>query len=154
MLIKPIPMYVAVKALIFQGEKLLLLLKTQEKFWDLPGGRIDPSENIIAALKREVTEELPDFKSYSIKKLIGIRKQEQPLSDGNELFLSYFLVESLSESNRLTLSSEHSDAKYFSYYEVSKLEHPLNLVYGGLMEKVLNAENPQIQEITEKNVII
>jgi 8-oxo-dGTP pyrophosphatase MutT (NUDIX family) len=55
--VKPLPMYVAVKALIFEGEKVLLLRKVEHGFWDTPGGRINPGEHIITALKRELAIE-------------------------------------------------------------------------------------------------
>lgn len=150
---KTVPMYVAVKALICEDEKLLLLKKRTPVFWDLPGGRIDYGEHIIEALQRELAEELPDFKDYQVDSIIGTRKKETPLSDGNELFLTYFLVHSTSNKNTFTLSHEHTDHKFFSLDQINQLEFPLNGVYSGLFKRVFNQNNNE-QELNTDSLII
>ncbi len=46
-----------VKALVQQGAGLLLLMK-QNGTWDLPGGKLDPDENLDMAMRRELSEEV------------------------------------------------------------------------------------------------
>lgn len=49
---------VAVKGLVFDKEERLLLMKSQNGEWDLPGGRINYGENFVEALQRECLEEV------------------------------------------------------------------------------------------------
>jgi len=48
----------AVKAVISENNKLLMLKGSQHGLWDLPGGLINEDESIKEALQREVREEL------------------------------------------------------------------------------------------------
>ena len=143
--------YVGIKALIFEGNKLLLVKKRDPSFWDIPGGRIDPGEHVLEAFKREMSEELPDFKDYEIERLVGARRKEGLIKDGNGLFLIYFLVHSTSKDNKYTLSNEHVEHKFFSREEVSKLEPRLDDVYGGLMDQVLE---PGSKILSEEDAIV
>ena len=49
---------VAVKAVCFDKDKKLLLLKDFKGEWDMPGGRVNYGENLAEALIRECKEEL------------------------------------------------------------------------------------------------
>lgn len=51
-----------VKAIIKKGDEYLIVRKPDKAkyfpgFWDLPGGKVEPGEDSIAAIKREVAEE-------------------------------------------------------------------------------------------------
>jgi ADP-ribose pyrophosphatase YjhB (NUDIX family) len=48
---------VGVAGVVFDGEGRILLIKTEKAGWELPGGRVEPGEDFIAALQREVREE-------------------------------------------------------------------------------------------------
>jgi len=49
---------VAVKALIIQDDRVLLVKETPEMWWGIPGGGINHGENIKSALYREINEEI------------------------------------------------------------------------------------------------
>lgn len=49
---------VAAKALIVNGERVLLVKEIPEMWWGFPGGGVDHGENIGTALCRELQEEL------------------------------------------------------------------------------------------------
>lgn len=49
---------VAVRALVVQNDRILLIKETVDNWWALPGGGIDHGESIESALTREVEEEL------------------------------------------------------------------------------------------------
>ena len=48
---------VGVSAVVYDGDGRILLIKTTKAGWELPGGRVEQGEDLIAALKREVQEE-------------------------------------------------------------------------------------------------
>lgn len=48
---------VAVSALVQNKHNLFLLVKTERRGWELPGGQVEKGEDIVSALKREVEEE-------------------------------------------------------------------------------------------------
>lgn len=47
----------AVSAVVRDGGQRILLIKTAEAGWELPGGKVEPGEDFISALVREVREE-------------------------------------------------------------------------------------------------
>ena len=49
---------VAVKVLVYNADGKLLIMKSRQGEWDLPGGRISYGENFMLALQRECQEEL------------------------------------------------------------------------------------------------
>jgi 8-oxo-dGTP pyrophosphatase MutT (NUDIX family) len=49
---------VAIRVLIVQGDKVLLVKEASDAWWALPGGGVDHGEAIESALAREVEEEL------------------------------------------------------------------------------------------------
>jgi ADP-ribose pyrophosphatase YjhB (NUDIX family) len=48
---------VGVSGVVSDGGGRILLIKTEKAGWELPGGRVEPGEDFIAALRREVREE-------------------------------------------------------------------------------------------------
>jgi 8-oxo-dGTP diphosphatase len=58
------PLKIAVKAILFHAGKVLILRRSPEErknreshLWDFPGGSVEPEEQIMTALTREVKEE-------------------------------------------------------------------------------------------------
>lgn len=128
----PKPLYVAAKGLIIQDSKLLLLHKTIENFWDLPGGRMNPGETITETLTRELAEELPSLTDFTIDRLIGTRKKALPLDDGTELFLLYFLIRCSKKFSTITLSPEHDEARFFTPKQILSLPNNFGRFYHAL----------------------
>ncbi len=131
----PKPMYVAVKALLFKNSKLLLLKKKHEGFWDIPGGRIEFGESIDSAMMRELMEELPNASNLRIRELVGVRKKPEPLEDGTELFLVYYRVRA-DLPERIAVSDEHTEARWFSQQEIELLPTPFNTIYADLFAQL------------------
>ncbi len=50
--------HIAVRALLFNKGKVLMVREKDEKHWSFPGGGIKEGENVIDALQREVKEEI------------------------------------------------------------------------------------------------
>lgn len=117
---------------IFLGNKdgKFLLLKRPNGMWDPVGGRIDPGEILVDALRREVSEETQlDFQGGA--KLIAA--QDIMFDDKHVVRLSYI---GNIEGNPV-LSSEHVDFKWLVFNEMKSLE--------GL--------DPYVLELIENNVL-
>jgi ADP-ribose pyrophosphatase YjhB (NUDIX family) len=48
---------IGVSAVVHDGAGRILLIKTAQAGWELPGGRVEPGEDFLTALTREVREE-------------------------------------------------------------------------------------------------
>lgn len=61
---------VAVSGLIENDEGKILLVKSPDRGWEIPGGQIEIGENLINGLKREIKEE--NGMTIGIGKLIAV----------------------------------------------------------------------------------
>jgi 8-oxo-dGTP diphosphatase len=104
--------YVGVKGVIHDSRGYLILLKNEkvhrETVWEVPGGRIDDSEDFEEALRRELSEELPGIEVSEIKQLLGAYRLPKDIDVDTSLVLLYFLVEAIVPETVL-LSDEHSE---------------------------------------------
>ena len=104
---------VGVKALIknSNGEYLFIRRSTtlatdiSEPSWDIPGGRIEPDEYLLEALRREVQEEIGhDVQSATM--LIKAQDIFVTAKDLHVVRLTYMLVEDVED---IILSDEHEE---------------------------------------------
>lgn len=110
---------VGAKVLIKNEEGNLLLLQRSEPLpdgtgikWDIPGGRIDPSESLQDALKREVSEEI-GLHLTATPKLLKAQDVFIPDIELHVVRLTYMIT----MSGEVTLSSEHQRHKWVSARE-------------------------------------
>lgn len=66
---------VAVAALIFDGERILLALRRDIEWWNLPGGGMEAGETVDEALCREVSEETG--LEVEVGQLVGVYSKPQ-----------------------------------------------------------------------------
>lgn len=106
----------SVHAAIFdQDQKVLQLKQTYGNLsWGLPGGAIEPGETIHETLLRECREELGI--EIEISNLTGVYYHKH--------FNSHVFIFrcQLPHNPELTLSSEHSEFRYFSLEELSAVQ--------------------------------
>lgn len=102
---------IGVKVLIRNSQGAYLLLRrtkllasdTNETSWDIPGGRIEPEEQLIEALKREVKEEVGhDMKATPL--LVAAQDILVPKKELHVVRLTYVLDDDVAD---ITLSDEH-----------------------------------------------
>lgn len=79
---------IAVKAMIVDGDKVLITRSEGDTLWDLPGGRIHEGESLEEAISREVKEELGI--EIVVKRLLC---SEQSLHRKDEKFILFVIFE-------------------------------------------------------------
>lgn len=127
-----------VACIIDQQDRVLLTRRCIEPFcsqWVMPGGKIDHGEAILAALHREVREEIGI--EIHVEGLIDVYEHVNIGDRQDHFVILYYRVKPL--SFMLTPNgSECTDARWFSREELGKLSlppgacHILNQVFPGL----------------------
>jgi len=112
-----------VEAVIKNKEGKILLLKRSNlnKFfvgkWQLPGGKVDFGEDIQKAIKREIYEETgKKYSSLRLDKVFSLTEKFN--GKKSNVFLMVFTGEF---KGKISLSNEHSEAKFFSIRQIKKV---------------------------------
>lgn len=101
--------HVLLKLLLRRGDGILLLRLADKNYWDLPGGRIDKSENrmpLKTVLAREVQEELGAKVRYRLGRPLFQFRRPITRSTGTYNFLTVYEGQYI--SGTIKLSSEHT----------------------------------------------
>lgn len=110
---------VATKALIFDGDKVLVL-QTPDGYLDFPGGRVDESERDIPwtkALKREVAEEVGDDVRIDIGQTLFVSKRQYHKA-GKTHHIAAIFFECTYSGGDITLSDEHGNHGWMTMSEL------------------------------------
>ena len=103
---------IAVKAFILDHNGHLLLVKRSQvdphmpNGWDIPGGRLEPGENPLTGLQREVSEEV----GLDIDVLMPLEVRHFTRDDGQKITMLVFLCNPT--NLKVKLSSAHSESKW------------------------------------------
>ncbi len=120
---------IGVKALIQNSDKRILIIQAKTsshdfaQLWDLPGGKIHPSESLVDGLKREILEEI-GVKQIKIGKLFdtSISKKQVKTPAGFIGLLLITFVCTINTSQKITIDeSEHVSIKWTSSKNAAKL---------------------------------
>jgi 8-oxo-dGTP diphosphatase len=95
---------VAVSALIFDGERILLAQRRDIDWWNLPGGGMEAGETVEEAVCREVEEETGLL--VSIERLVGVYSKPQK----QEVVLTF---RCRIEGGELTATEESRECRFF-----------------------------------------
>lgn len=101
-----------------ENNRVLLCLRNDYNFWNLPGGVLEDGEAPWQGVIREVKEETG--LDVEVVKLIGI----YPKQDKNEIVFSF---ECKVIGGEITLNEEAKDIQYFSYDTLPKNTPPKNV---------------------------
>lgn len=114
---------IAVKSFIINNKNKLLLIKRRENdsnakgAWEIPGGRLELSENPYEGLKRETKEET----NLDIEILSPLRIDHFQRDDKQMITMLIFLCKPLSDE--IILSEEHTEYSWFTLEEAKEKIH-------------------------------
>jgi ADP-ribose pyrophosphatase YjhB (NUDIX family) len=104
-------------------QNMLLIRRTDNHRWAVPGGYMEPGESLSEACQREVREETG--LAVEIRKLIGVYTSPNLLleyADGNKWQLVVLHFEAVSIEGEISVSDETAEIRYFSQSEAEQLE--------------------------------
>lgn len=104
-------------------QRVLLICRTDNGLWAVPGGYMEPGESMTEACAREVLEETG--LCVKVKRLISVYTDPHTLvvyPDGNRWQLVVMHFEAESASGSLRPSVESSELRYFSQAEMTDLQ--------------------------------
>ncbi|MAU41416.1 MAG: hypothetical protein CMF31_07320 [Kordiimonas sp.] len=108
---------ISLKALLVHDHKVLLLQEPDGE-WELPGGKIDPGESVLKALKREVKEETG--LRLSAPRLIDVSMR--PRLDRSDICVAIFDCKAdLMRLSDVQISDEHIAADFFGIEDLKRL---------------------------------
>ena len=86
--------HIGVKGIIKVGDSVLVLKKQKPElaYWDIPGGRIEDSETLEDALRRELNEDLPGLVDYTIENVVSAYRLPIDVENEMGLVFVFFLV--------------------------------------------------------------
>ena len=100
------------------GQDRVLLLRTPAGKWDLPGGRLEPGEDIEASLARELVEEMGISIPIGPFIYCSVRRRAPPKQ--NVVVVAYVCTMD-TEPDQIVLSAEHETVRLFSAAEIGEL---------------------------------
>lgn len=111
---------VAVSALIQNHNYKFLLVKTERRGWELPGGQVEEGEDLISGLKREVEEEAGT--KIEIKKLSAVYSS---ISEPSKVILDFIAIYD-GGNGKIKTAQEVLETQWFSFEEmISNIQNPI-----------------------------
>jgi ADP-ribose pyrophosphatase YjhB (NUDIX family) len=113
---------VGCSAAVIDGDKILLIRRSDNRKWAVPGGYMEPGENLKEACAREVLEETG--LTIEVKRLIGVYSNPNLMleyDDGHRWQLVILHFEARPISGKLTASNESTAVSFFARNETMDL---------------------------------
>ena len=132
---------VGVKALIKNDKGQYLFLRRSERMeaetephWDIPGGRIDPTERLEQALAREIAEET-NLTLSGVPQLIAAQDILVPAKDLHVVRLTYVA----NAHGEIAVSDEHQEYAWMTQDEAlaSHLDPYIREVFGQKLDNIV-----------------
>ena len=110
---------IGIKGVIVKDDKVLIL-KSVNGYWEVPGGRMDEGEDVQDTLRRELGEEIVNIKEIKIHEVLSVFKLKREYKPGMGLMLIFFRV-STDFDDEPIVSEEHTEYKWASVQEAVSL---------------------------------
>ena len=116
-----------VRGILENDKGELLLIKRSDKdswkpgFWEFPGGKLDPGQDVYIAFEREVLEET-GLSVKPIKPLFFVDSYINPRYKYPGLPFVMIIGKGIVSGGKITLSDDHSDFKWLKPEEALKLD--------------------------------
>jgi ADP-ribose pyrophosphatase YjhB (NUDIX family) len=104
-------------------ERILLIRRSDNGKWAVPGGYMDPGENFSEACKREVFEETG--LEVQVQRLVSIYTDPDLMleyADGNRWQLVILHFEAIQLDGELTESDESTAVQFYTHAQIDHLE--------------------------------
>ena len=119
--------FVGVKGVIIKDGKVLLIKANKQiegrDHWEVPGGRIDSDETIEQALRRELSEEVPNIRDVTVGEILHAHRIDRDVADDTSLVLIFYKVDAEFDGE-LQLSEEHTEYRWVTCDEALELAYP------------------------------
>jgi 8-oxo-dGTP pyrophosphatase MutT (NUDIX family) len=116
----PIILVGAAALILDKHDRLLLLRRTDNGCWGIPGGTLEPGESLLDTVKRETLEETGlEIDSLTLFDLFSGPELYYRYPNGNEVYnvTVVYLAEHVSGILRIDLA-EHTEAVYFDLQSI------------------------------------
>jgi 8-oxo-dGTP pyrophosphatase MutT (NUDIX family) len=111
----PVIMVGAAVLILDDQDRLLLLHRTDNDFWGIPGGSMEPGESLVDTVKRETREETGlEIEDLTFFEIFSGSDQHYVYPNGDEVYNVFAVYRSRHISGSLKLDpTEHTEANYF-----------------------------------------
>ncbi len=93
--------------------RILMMEKTGKRHWDLPGGKLDEGEDMVAGLEREIIEETHLHKVHVGQIIYAGRRSFEEVGKPERVML-FYLCECDQKFEKIKLSDEHNEWRLLS----------------------------------------
>ena len=100
---------VGVKALVRDETGRILLVREtayEQSYWDIPGGRMEPGEDLLQTLVRELSEEIQVSGLASARQLLTVRSNKQIVTEQGTISLLLVVYEVKHNSGQKPIPGE------------------------------------------------
>jgi 8-oxo-dGTP diphosphatase len=131
---------IAAKAFIVDKEGKLLLVKRRADdvqkpgVWEVPGGRLEPGEDILQGLRREILEET----GLRVRIQMPMGMHEFTSDDGVRIQMLVFLARQ--DGGIFALSDEHTKSRWTEFHEAREIIYPAFRQYLDFLEGIEGKE--------------
>ncbi len=127
---------VAVAGAFFNEQRQILLVRTERRGWECPGGQVEEGEDLIAALVREVQEETGCV--VKVERLVGVYTNPVPPSKVMFMFVGKQVGSVLGQG-------DEQEAGWYTREEALKMVlHPANRLK---LQDALRAEERPVYRV-------
>ena len=135
---RPLIMVGATLLMVDQQQRLLMMKRTDNGCWGVPGGALEPGENLEQALQRETKEEtgldVQDLELFGVYSGSG-QFYRYPNGDEVHNVSVAYLSRSVSGDLKINLQ-EHSEARYFHLAHLPvQISPPINVILSDLLSR-------------------